>query len=211
MRRQQQRAQRAQRRIAMAANGAKRKVVVTGLGTFTSLGNDAETFFNNLLDGQCGIDVVSRFDPELSAVKISSEVRHAGDAACAGCGRERGVPSQRGERTRAPQWCGRHLPAESSRGSTWWTGAAAGWAQRLDGAAAGWCGRICVAGWCSGAVRLGGAGERFRRARAEDRWHALVCCAEDWRVPPSARTPTCCAIPLPLEASGRPHLCSGAG
>jgi len=73
VRRQQQ--QRAQRRIAMAANGAKRKVVVTGLGTFTSLGNDAETFFNNLLDGECGIDVVTRFDPDLSAVKIASEVK----------------------------------------------------------------------------------------------------------------------------------------
>ena len=52
------------------------QVVVTGLGTFTSLGHDADTFFNNLLEGECGIDVVSRFDPELAAVKISSEVQN---------------------------------------------------------------------------------------------------------------------------------------
>jgi 3-oxoacyl-[acyl-carrier-protein] synthase II len=52
----------------------KKKVVVTGLGTFTSLGHDVDTFFDNLLEGRCGIGPVTRFDPELSAVKISSEV-----------------------------------------------------------------------------------------------------------------------------------------
>ena len=58
---------------ACSCNGMQ--VVVTGLGTLTSLGNDADTFFNNLLDGKCGIQTVTRFDPELSAVKIASEVR----------------------------------------------------------------------------------------------------------------------------------------
>lgn len=51
------------------------QVVVTGLGTFTSLGNDADTFFDNLLDGKCGIGPVSLFDAETSAVKIASEVQ----------------------------------------------------------------------------------------------------------------------------------------
>lgn len=49
--------------------------MVTGLGTFTSLGHDAQTLFDNLLDGKCGIKEVTRFDPDLSAIKISSEVR----------------------------------------------------------------------------------------------------------------------------------------
>ena len=49
--------------------------MVTGLGTLTSLGNDPETFFNNLLDGKCGIDTVTRFDPDLSTIKIASEVK----------------------------------------------------------------------------------------------------------------------------------------
>jgi len=63
------------RAVAVASEGAqKKKVVVTGLGTLTSLGNDAETFFANLLDGKCGIGPVTRFDPELSSVKIASEV-----------------------------------------------------------------------------------------------------------------------------------------
>jgi len=76
---QQRRRQQHQRsRSVVAAEDAgwkKKKVVVTGLGTLTSLGNDADTFFNNLLDGKCGIQTVTRFDPELSAVKIASEVR----------------------------------------------------------------------------------------------------------------------------------------
>ena len=51
------------------------QVVVTGLGTLTSLGNDPDTFFSNLLDGKCGIGPVTRFDPSNSAVKIASEVK----------------------------------------------------------------------------------------------------------------------------------------
>jgi 3-oxoacyl-[acyl-carrier-protein] synthase II len=57
------------------ADSQREKVVVTGLGTFTSLGHDAQTLFDNLLDGKCGIKEVTRFDPDLSAIKISSEVR----------------------------------------------------------------------------------------------------------------------------------------
>lgn len=57
-----------------ADDGLKRKVVVTGLGTVTSLGNDAETLFDNLCDGKCGIGPVTRFDPALSSIKIASEV-----------------------------------------------------------------------------------------------------------------------------------------
>lgn len=59
----------------MSAADGKRKVVVTGLGTFSSLGHDAHTFFNNLLDGKCGIDRVTLFDEELAQVKIASEVK----------------------------------------------------------------------------------------------------------------------------------------
>merc|ERR1719238_1899312 len=57
------------------ATGLKNKVVVTGLGAFTSLGHDADTLFENLLDGKCGIGPVTLFDPELSAIKIASEVQ----------------------------------------------------------------------------------------------------------------------------------------
>jgi len=67
------RKQRCREAIALS-DDRKKKVVVTGLGTFTSLGHDAETFFANLLDGKCGIGPLTRFDPELSPIKIASEV-----------------------------------------------------------------------------------------------------------------------------------------
>lgn len=60
---------------AQEANWKKKKVVVTGLGTLTSLGSNADTFFNNLLDGKCGIGPVTRFNHDLSAIKIASEVQ----------------------------------------------------------------------------------------------------------------------------------------
>ena len=41
----------------------------------TSLGHDADTFFDNLLDGKCGIGPIEQFDSELTAVKIAGEVR----------------------------------------------------------------------------------------------------------------------------------------
>ena len=71
---QQQRRQRQQRSGAVIAAAGKKKVVVTGLGTLTSLGNDADTLFNNLCDGKCGIAPITRFDTENTAIKIGSEV-----------------------------------------------------------------------------------------------------------------------------------------
>lgn len=35
-----------------------RRVVVTGLGAVTPLGNDVKTYWNNLLAGECGIDFI---------------------------------------------------------------------------------------------------------------------------------------------------------
>jgi 3-oxoacyl-[acyl-carrier-protein] synthase II len=61
----------------MVERPALRKVVVTGLGSLTSLGHDAHTFFDNLVAGKCGITEVSRFDAEKADVpsRIASEVR----------------------------------------------------------------------------------------------------------------------------------------
>ena len=39
-----------------------KRVVVTGLGVISPLGNDAESFFTNLVNGVCGIDYITRFD-----------------------------------------------------------------------------------------------------------------------------------------------------
>lgn len=48
---------------------------MTGLGTFTSLGHDAHTFFDNLLEGKCGIEAIQRFDASNVPSKIASEVK----------------------------------------------------------------------------------------------------------------------------------------
>ncbi|MCD4667077.1 MAG: beta-ketoacyl-ACP synthase II [Sulfurimonas sp.] len=52
-----------------------RRVVVTGLGMINSVGNDKETAFKAICDGECGIDTITIFDPESFSVKIAGEVK----------------------------------------------------------------------------------------------------------------------------------------
>ncbi len=59
----------------MDNNVAKKRVVVTGMGVVTSLGNDVETFFGNLLAGKSGIDRVTAFDTSDFPCRIGAEVR----------------------------------------------------------------------------------------------------------------------------------------
>ncbi|MBI2925935.1 MAG: beta-ketoacyl-ACP synthase II [Pedosphaera parvula] len=59
----------------MASSGTDHRVVVTGLGVVASLGHDIETFWKNLLAGQCGIDRITRFDPAAFDCQIAAEVR----------------------------------------------------------------------------------------------------------------------------------------
>lgn len=53
---------------------SSQRVVVTGIGAITSLGHDVDTFWANLLDGKCGIQRVSLFDPSAYACQIGAEV-----------------------------------------------------------------------------------------------------------------------------------------
>lgn len=52
-----------------------RRVVVTGLGAVSSLGTGVEKNWSALIDGQSGIDLISRFDPADMPVRIAGEVR----------------------------------------------------------------------------------------------------------------------------------------
>ncbi len=52
-----------------------RRVVITGLGVVTCLGNDVETFWNNVLAGKSGISRISRFDPSNLSVQFGGEVK----------------------------------------------------------------------------------------------------------------------------------------
>ncbi len=52
-----------------------RRVVVTGIGVVSPVGNDIETFWNNIISGYVGIGPITRFDTSDYAVKIAAEVK----------------------------------------------------------------------------------------------------------------------------------------
>ena len=52
-----------------------RKVVVTGMGAVTPLGNDVKTFWENIKAGVCGIGPITKFDTADYKVKVAGEVR----------------------------------------------------------------------------------------------------------------------------------------
>lgn len=54
----------------------KRRVVVTGLGLVTCLGNDVKTCWENLLAGKSGISRITKFDPSNISVQIAGEVKN---------------------------------------------------------------------------------------------------------------------------------------
>jgi len=53
----------------------KNRVVVTGLGIISPVGNDVATFWQNLKAGQSGVNRVTRFDPDGLPTKIAAEVK----------------------------------------------------------------------------------------------------------------------------------------
>jgi len=53
-----------------------RRVVITGMGAVTPIGNTVPEFWNSLIAGQCGIDFITKFDTEAMTVKIAAEVKN---------------------------------------------------------------------------------------------------------------------------------------
>lgn len=51
------------------------RVVITGLGIISPLGNDVETFWGNIKAGKCGIGPITKFDTKDFKVKVAGEVR----------------------------------------------------------------------------------------------------------------------------------------
>ncbi len=51
------------------------RVVVTGIGVISPVGNDIETFWKNLTAGVCGVDTIKRFDASRLAVNLDAEVK----------------------------------------------------------------------------------------------------------------------------------------
>src|SRR3984885_2976882 len=60
----------------MANNHYERRVVVTGMGVVTPLGNDLDTFLKSLISGGCGIDKISSFDASPFGTQIAGEVKN---------------------------------------------------------------------------------------------------------------------------------------
>ncbi|HLS67535.1 MAG TPA: beta-ketoacyl-ACP synthase II [Pseudogracilibacillus sp.] len=53
----------------------KRRVVVTGLGAVTPLGNDVETMWDNIVQNKSGIDYITRVDKDQFPVHVAGEVK----------------------------------------------------------------------------------------------------------------------------------------
>lgn len=53
----------------------ERRVVITGMGALTPIGNDVDTFWNNAKSGKLGIDFITLIDRDLIDVKIAAEVK----------------------------------------------------------------------------------------------------------------------------------------
>ncbi len=51
------------------------RVVITGMGAITPIGNNVEEFFNNIKAGKGGIDFITGFDTEAYQVKVAAQVK----------------------------------------------------------------------------------------------------------------------------------------
>lgn len=54
----------------------KKRVVITGIGAVTPLGNDAFSSWDNLIQGVSGIDTITKFDIDQLSVKVAGEVKN---------------------------------------------------------------------------------------------------------------------------------------
>ncbi|MCJ7689764.1 MAG: beta-ketoacyl-ACP synthase II [Clostridiaceae bacterium] len=53
----------------------KNRVVITGMGAVTPIGNDVNSFWNNVKEGTCGVDVIKAFDISEYKCKLGAEVK----------------------------------------------------------------------------------------------------------------------------------------
>lgn len=53
----------------------KRRVVITGMGVVSPIGNDCETFWESILNQTCGIDEIKSFNTDEYKVKLAAEVK----------------------------------------------------------------------------------------------------------------------------------------
>src|SRR5947209_7716444 len=59
-----------------------RRVVITGMGAITPVGNDVETFWTSLKNGVSGIRLIDSFDTSAYDCRIGGEVRNFDPKSC---------------------------------------------------------------------------------------------------------------------------------
>jgi 3-oxoacyl-[acyl-carrier-protein] synthase II len=59
----------------MPTTWTERRVVITGLGVVTPLGNEVDVFWNNLISGKCGVEKITAFDASPFATQIAAQVK----------------------------------------------------------------------------------------------------------------------------------------
>lgn len=59
----------------MSRDNGRRRVVVTGIGAVTPLGNDSETFWQNILAGRSGAATIQSFDSSMFGVTFACELK----------------------------------------------------------------------------------------------------------------------------------------
>src|SRR5688500_14110804 len=65
----------------MANNWTERRVVITGIGVVSSLGNDIDTVWTNITAGKCGIQKITHFDASAFDTQVAAEVNDFNAAA----------------------------------------------------------------------------------------------------------------------------------
>ncbi|XP_071730657.1 3-oxoacyl-[acyl-carrier-protein] synthase I, chloroplastic-like isoform X2 [Rutidosis leptorrhynchoides] len=54
----------------------KKRIVITGMGVVSVFGNDVDTFYDKLLEGQSGITLIDRFDASSFTVHFAGQIRN---------------------------------------------------------------------------------------------------------------------------------------
>lgn len=53
-----------------------KRIVITGMGLCSVFGNDVNTFYDKLLAGESGVDIISRFDSSKFPTKFAAQIKN---------------------------------------------------------------------------------------------------------------------------------------
>ncbi|KAG5563482.1 hypothetical protein RHGRI_006045 [Rhododendron griersonianum] len=54
----------------------KKRIVITGMGVVSVFGNDIDTFYNKLLEGESGVTPIDRFDVSSFSVRFAGQIHN---------------------------------------------------------------------------------------------------------------------------------------